>query len=121
MSKDYTQKQFDRLPKWAQGEINRLKMNLEDAEKRVAEVAGDAETNVYIDDFLRGPTPLPKDCRIKFVDHMGSEYCIRVHRPDEHSKEGIQVSILHGKRRMSGRIVVAPEAANVVTIKADVR
>lgn len=117
---DYTQVQFDRLPKWTQAELHRLKANLVDAERRASEVAGDKATNVYVDDFVHGQISLPNDSRIVFTDSEGNEYGVRVHRPDEHGKLGIHINIMHSSLRLGGALVVRPEAANCITVKADV-
>lgn len=54
---------FERLPKWAQREIRRLKANLASAEKNLVAVQ-DRDTNVWIQGVEN--VPLPPDSTIRF-------------------------------------------------------
>ena len=112
----YTEKQFARLPKWAQVEITRLNNNLEYAERRVREVEGKDETNVFIDTMM-DKIPLPKDSQICFKDETGAEYAVRAHRSAEQGRVGLHVSVLHCGERGFGVLGIFPHASNVVTIR----
>ena len=63
--KDYTQDQFDKLPKWAQQEIKVLEMREKELEIKLAQFAGEQATNTYISEGLKR-TPLPINSNIEF-------------------------------------------------------
>jgi hypothetical protein len=61
----YTKEQLEKLPKWAQSEIKRLKGLTESLDKKLSEFNGVSETNTYLKEgiYLK---PLTNNARIKF-------------------------------------------------------
>lgn len=100
----YTKEQFDRLPKWAQREIDRLTMRLREASERLS--AGPGDSNVFAHPYCDNPTPLGRDTMVKFV--MG-----------EASGDALHVGIFEDGLRVYGHrgIVIQPRARNAVDVR----
>ena len=45
---DYTKEQFEKLPKWAQSEINRLKNENKSIKEKNNQIEGNSETNTFL-------------------------------------------------------------------------
>lgn len=103
---EYTTEQFDRLPKWAQQEINRLTLRLREANKRLS--AGPEDSNVFADPYSDNPTPLGRDALVKFVVGDGSGDVIIVRR----AGNGIYVQGHKG-------IIMRAQASNTVHVQFD--
>jgi hypothetical protein len=62
---------INKLPKWARQLIEKLKADVSFYNERLSELKGEGETNVYIQEGIDTPIPLPKDSRIIFkVDNQ---------------------------------------------------
>lgn len=59
------------LPKWAQGELNLLRMRLQEAQKRIDELNGVAETDTIANPYAEYPQNLPSGTSIEF--RLGSD------------------------------------------------
>lgn len=94
---------FERLPKWAQQEIERLERDLAYAKERLAE--GDSESRVFADPYADPPRPLGYDTAVefRFGDHWSDKIHIRI--------DGDGLKVMGGSR-----LSITPEAANVVRI-----
>lgn len=56
-----------KLPKWAQDELKRLRMDLSTERRISADLRGDIpETNTYVLDYGRTSQPLPPNARVSF-------------------------------------------------------
>lgn len=62
---NYTEEQFDKLPKWAQSEIKRLEMYTKTLSQRINEFSGKAETNTFLKEGL-SEMPLQNNADIEF-------------------------------------------------------
>jgi len=95
---------FDKLPKWAQREIERLQRDLEHAKARLA--TGPEDSRVFADPYNDTPRPLGHDTTIdfRFSDSWHDRLTVRI--------EGNGVRLMGGSR-----LVITPEASNVVHIE----
>lgn len=93
-----------RLPKWAQQELQRLERDLAYAKARLAQ--GPEDSRVIADPYSDPPRPLGSDTSIDF--RFGDGWSDR-----------INVRIDDGGIRVMGgsRLVVTPEASNVIRIE----
>ncbi len=100
-----TDKQFSRLPKAVQQDINTLRANLERAEKKLNTMLGKGKTNVHIHNYPEN-IPLPKNSEITFKvgDKYRDRFDVRIR------DEGIYIMGLES-------LIVLPESSNVVLIK----
>lgn len=62
---NYTEEQFDKLPKWAKSEIKRLEVYTKTLSQRINEFSGKAETNTFLREGL-GEMPLQNNANIEF-------------------------------------------------------
>jgi hypothetical protein len=62
---DYTKEQFEKLPKWAQSEINRLKNENKSIKEKNNQIEGNSETNTFLVEGL-DLKPLPKNSCVDF-------------------------------------------------------
>jgi len=96
------QEKFDRLPKWARMEINRLSGDLENYKQKVAQISGKEETNVYCEGYATPRINLPKNSHVTFdiVDGL------------------ISANVVDGELRVYGQsrwpLLVLPRASNSV-------
>ena len=63
---NYTDGQFQKLPKWAQLEIKRLEIKNADLSKRLDEFTGELKTNTYVRNGLT-LSPLPNGSVVEFM------------------------------------------------------
>lgn len=75
---NYTKEQLEKLPKWAQNEINRLEADLKHYKERSEQIEGSADTNTFLQEGLSS-RPLPHHARIEFClgehnQHKASVY-----------------------------------------------
>lgn len=98
-----TQNQIEKLPKWAQQEINRLTNENESLKNKLASFNGEAETNTFIRSG-RDKIPLPKNSRISFEIGLSSFDII------------IDGDLLNVHHSGDGKLVVMPCVSNVVNI-----
>jgi hypothetical protein len=105
-----TQEQFDRLPKYAQEEMNRINENLVYLGKQLDEIQGIGETNTFIAEGVDTEhMPLPNNSRIRFVFDKSRE---------------IECQVIDGKLHISGKIgalIVRPCVSNVIVVEEEVR
>jgi ABC-type uncharacterized transport system fused permease/ATPase subunit len=101
---NYTQEQFDRLPKWAQLEINRLKNYTQSIEKQLRQEKGEEETNTFVR-VVMDKYPMAKNAQIEF--HTPDEKGFVEVRVNSHGKIDIQ-----GDSRMGKTMVIMPRASN---------
>jgi hypothetical protein len=107
-----------KLPKWAQGEFERLQQKVEDSEKRVAELSARPEdTDTLVHDYVRTPIPLPPGSRVRFV--LDEHNYIEAHL-ETHSWLGRLLQV-RSSGSASGTILVRPGGANSVSISVDAR
>ena len=96
---------FDRLPKWAQMEINRLSGDLENYKEKVAQISGEEETIVYCEGYVTPKINLPNNSHIVFEIDGGS----------------ISANVVDGELRVYGQspgpLLVLPRASNSVYLK----
>lgn len=85
---NYTEEQFNKLPRWAQNEINRLEHNIIHLVKKNDEIYGEVSTNVFVQDLMEEPT-LPKNSIVNFY-------------ADENNQNRVTVSIKNGKLQING-------------------
>jgi hypothetical protein len=107
---NYTQEQFDKLPKWAQSEINKLKNYTQSLEQRIMQETGEAETNTYLRVFLE-KHPMAKGSQVEFNlnDNNGSVE-VRVDRSGE-------FIILYADSRRGKDMVIKPRSGNMFHIR----
>jgi hypothetical protein len=107
---NYTQEQFDRLPKWAQSEINKLKNYTQSLEQRISQETGESETNTHLL-VMREKYPMAKNSQIEFTlnDNNGSVE-VRVDRSGEYI-------ILQGDSRRGKDMVIQPRSGNMFHIR----
>lgn len=56
-----------RLPKWAQDQLRSLRMHLESANRRIAELNGEpGNTNTFVSDYIHGDSALPNGAKVMF-------------------------------------------------------
>ena len=98
---------FDRLPKWAQQDMLRMESDLQAAEKKIREMAGESNegTEVFIWSGLDN-IPLPARSQIRFRCEA------------DHNYRHFDVSIRDGNLRIygSGTFTVQPQSANSVEL-----
>ena len=63
--KNYTEQQYNKLPKWAQAELMRLESNINYLNNKLSYVEGDTETNTFVSEGLENK-PLPLDSHVTF-------------------------------------------------------
>jgi len=102
---NYTEEQFNKLPKWAQSEIRVLEMRNRDLKETLQEYEGKAETNTYLITGM-DKTPLPNNAHVEF--HSGQDV-VSVYI----QKDGTIDVNANG----SGEMVILPRAANSFYIK----
>jgi len=61
-----TNEQFLKLPRWAQNEINKLRNDLERAERHAKQISGESATNTHML-VLLDKKPLPSNSNIEFT------------------------------------------------------
>ena len=101
---DYTQQQFEKLPKWAQYEINRLKNYTQSIEQQIRQEQGQEDTNTFVVAIL-DKLPMAKNAQIQF------------HTPDNNGYVEVRVNSkgvidIHGDSRMGKTMVIMPRASN---------
>ena len=108
------QKRFERLPKWAQDEIGRLKDRVRHLTAHIADLNGRYEhTDTFIDhhgDEARRFN-LPRQSRVTFA--MGLEHwnAIDVHLDAYRGDRFLQV------RGRDSRLVITPESGNTIVLR----
>ena len=102
---DYTKEQFEKLPKWAQSELQRLQKLAKTLSKSLSEFNGESETNTYLIDGLE-EKPLVNNAVIQFC--TGPNKLNRV-----------TIRVLHdgaidvnSDSRISQELAILPRAAN---------
>jgi hypothetical protein len=107
---NYTQEQFDKLPKWAQSAIKRLVSKNEALEQRVRQESGESETNTYLRVFM-DKQPMAKGSQVEFNlnDNNGSAE-VRVDTSGE-------FIILYGDSRRGKDMVIKPRSGNMFHIR----
>lgn len=109
---------LERLPKWAQSEIQVLQQKLEDAEKRIAELsAGPEETDTLVQDYVRQNIPLPPGAHVRFV--LDADNYIEANL-ENHTWIG-RILKVRSSGSASGSIVVLPTGANSISLSVDSR
>ena len=58
---------ISKLPKWAQRDIQVLEANLRSARRKLKEIAGEGETEVYLQQHMENDIPLPAGSQIRFM------------------------------------------------------
>jgi len=99
---------FFKLPKYAQNEINKLRNDVEYYKKKVNQIEGKEETNVYLTEGrIDNARPLPKNSQVMFVI-----------KPEEKLYQQIEVRIREGRLEVSGyrTLRIEPRASNVIHI-----
>ena len=78
MSTTFEQADIQRLPKWAQLEISKLKDDLNYYKQQLAEFNGESDTNVFISAHPKYQ-PLPKNSRIvmKIDEETSFTFCVK--------------------------------------------
>jgi len=106
---DYKEK-FERLPKWAQLELTRLKSDCEALEKKVSQIYGESETNTYIIDGLEY-NPINNNAQVQFRTghkHLNS-VSVRIDKDND-----VYIST---DSRIGQTMVIIPKASNVFKLK----
>lgn len=99
----FTQEEIKKLPKWAQGKVNRLEADIITWRNKADQVAGESETNVFINHYPN-PLPLPKDSDIKFQFEKGEIRCRII-------RDGLEIHAMSYK----GRLAILPNVSNAIT------
>jgi|10_taG_2_1085330.scaffolds.fasta_scaffold135586_2 hypothetical protein len=118
----YTQKQFDKLPKWAQSEISRLKANNEYHKDRLASVVGgDTKTSSVClrTGYEEKDICLPEHSHIIMRDSKGCEFDISVDNSSVYS-QGVEIRAKTVKG-FTGTLLVKPVCSNVVNVVGEKR
>lgn len=107
---NYTQEQFDKLPKWAQSEIRRLQSDADYLDRRLKEFSGEASTNTFILDML-DKMPIQKNANVQFRtgENMQNRIEVRIKGENE-----IYVNADSG---VGHKMAIAPDASNAFTIR----
>ena len=102
----FTDNEIQKLPKWAQSNIKTLMANVEYYKKKSEEIAGESETNTFIDSY---PTklPLPSNSRIAFKFEKGEIICYSKNDSLE----------LHANYGGNSEFVIKPDISNGVKAK----
>lgn len=102
---EYTQEQFEKLPKWAKDKIKTLESHTLSIEKRLSEFEGKSETNTTIREGL-DHIPLPKNAVVEF-------------KTGKHNMNNVSVYCRHDGNidvntdsRLGHTMVIMPRAAN---------
>lgn len=101
----YTEEQFNKLPKWAQSEIRVLKMDNSELKTRLNEYEGVDPTNTYISEGLSSSF-LPNNANIEFKMGDKQEHTVRV-RVNKYGLVDVNTDSRSGKD-----MVILPRAAN---------
>ena len=107
---------FEDLPKWAQAHIELLDSDIADARERIAQFAGESETNTIIQGYgASDDIPLPAHSRVEFsyfkLDKRG---LTRRHRISARVFEDGYLDI----NASDGYLSVEPRAANSIWIRS---
>lgn len=105
---NYTEKQFNKLPKWAQSEIRRLEGDNKYFEERLQEYEGKMETNTYLHKGIDN-SPLPNNSCVKFCANKQESISVYV------MADGL-INV-NCDSRNGTRAVILPQASNVFNIK----
>jgi hypothetical protein len=102
---NYTKEQLEKLPKWAQSEINRLERLTKTLNQRLAEFNGEAETNTHLLDGL-DRLPLMNNAIIEFSigDNKLNRVVVYIR------KDG--VIDINSDSRLGEQLVILPRASN---------
>jgi hypothetical protein len=107
---NYTQEQFDKLPKWAQSEINKLKDYTQSLEQRIRQETGESETNTHLVQFM-DRHPMARNSQIEFgLDDNNGSVEVRVDTSGE-------FIILYGDSRRGKDMVIQPRSGNMFHIR----
>jgi len=98
---------FSRLPKWAQEEMTNIYRKLNEAADEIALLRGDVKTNAYIWHMEGKSQPIDDHATVVFILADGSR--VDVGMPFDRSYLRVQ----------AGRMVVRPQASNVIQITGD--
>ena len=101
------EKNFERLPKWAQLEIQVMKKRIAYLENQLAQVMGYKETNTFISEGLSSK-PLPNNSVIEFAVDSNSKATVYVNG---------NVININTDSRNGKRMVILPIASNCFEIK----
>lgn len=106
----YTPQQFERLPKWAQIEISRLKRDLKFHQEEHLRIASggilESETNTQADPYADIPQRLPNNTTIAF-------------RLEDGTRNGVvRARVANGRLNINGDtgISIRPNSSNDITI-----
>ena len=101
---------FDRLPKWARTEIERLRRDLADAKERLA--AGPENSNTFADPYL-DKKPLGTDTTVEFRLASGGKVRVRIARDRGGTKE--YVDVMHVGRHAC-ELAIRPSSSNTFEV-----
>lgn len=101
----YSKEQLEKLPKWAQSELNRLQGLTQTLEQRLSEFNGESETNTYLIEGL-DKKPLMNNAHIEFTTGQNNlnKVCVYVRRDG--------MIDINSDSRLGHTLVVLPRAAN---------
>lgn len=106
---NYTKEQLEKLPKWAQSEINSLEMYKKSLEQRIKQFEGEAETNTYIREGL-DRMPIQNNAQIEFQtgDRKLNTVSVYVRKDGDID--------INSDSRLGHTMVIMPRAANAFYI-----
>lgn len=107
---NYTEEQFQKLPKWAQEEILRLKNNNQSLLKKIDELNGDSQTNTFLVEGLN-QRPLPKNACVDFKIGENNINTVSVYIRKNGTID------INASSKMAQQLVIIPNAANSFYLK----
>ena len=96
---------LEKLPKWAQEEIKRSHSIISILEKKLSEINGEGETNVFISNGL-SKSPLPNNSNIEFKTGKNNMNTVSVY-----IKKNGDIDI-NTDSRLGQDMIIRPNAAN---------
>lgn len=102
---DYTNEQFDKLPKWAQREIRSLEEQRKSLQQRLMQFEGKSETNTYIREGL-DRIPIQNNAQVEFKtgDKQANTVSVYVRKDGDID--------INSDSRLGQTMVIMPRAAN---------
>ncbi len=94
---------INKLPKWAKFKIEKLEGDLSYYKDIYKEIKGEKKTNVFIDNGIDSPIPLPNNTKIIFS--IGEDRIVVGHR----YKEPLRLDAMS----LYGSLMIVPRASNV--------
>lgn len=102
---NYTNEQFEKLPKWARYEINRLERLTKNLNEKLSEFNGESKTNTYLVDGLE-KTPLTNNAQIEFTTGQNN-----MNRVSVYVRQDGKID-LNADSHLGHDLVIMPRAAN---------